>query len=114
MPIEEFDFVIVDECHRSIYNVWKQVLEYFDAFVVGLTATPHKSTLGFFNQNLVTEYTHERAVADKVNVDYDVYIIRTLITQQGAVIPQDFYIDRRNRLTRDRWQERSPERHPTA
>lgn len=105
MPPETFDFIIVDECHRSIYNLWKQVFEYFDAFVVGLTATPSKSTLGFFNQNLVTEYTHERAVADKVNVDYDVYVIKTLITQSGASIPPGFFIDRRNKLTRERWQE---------
>jgi type I site-specific restriction endonuclease len=55
IPIESFDFVIVDECHRSIYNLWKQVLEYFDAFLIGLTATPSKATLGFFDQNLVTE-----------------------------------------------------------
>jgi type I restriction enzyme R subunit len=40
VPIEAFDVVIVDECHRSIYGVWRQVLDYFDAFIVGLTATP--------------------------------------------------------------------------
>ena len=68
MPIETFDFVIIDECHRSIYNLWRQVLEYFDANIVGLTATPSKQTFGFFNQNLVMEYPHERAVADGVNV----------------------------------------------
>jgi len=63
IPIETFDFVIVDECHRSIYNVWRQVPEYFDAFLIGLTATPSKQTLGFFDQNLVMEYNHERAAA---------------------------------------------------
>ena len=57
VPIETFDVVIVDECHRSIYGLWRQVLEYFDAFIVGLTATPTKQTFGFFNQNLVMEYT---------------------------------------------------------
>lgn len=77
LPIETFDVVIVDECHRSIYNLWRQVLEYFDAFLIGLTATPSKQTLGFFHNNLVSEYGHERAVADGVNVDYDVYRIRT-------------------------------------
>ena len=40
IPMETFDFIVVDECHRSIYNVWRQVLEYFDAFIIGLTATP--------------------------------------------------------------------------
>ncbi|MGH2639760.1 MAG: DEAD/DEAH box helicase family protein, partial [Rhabdochlamydiaceae bacterium] len=40
IPIETFDFIVTDECHRSIYNLWSQVLEYFDAFIIGLTATP--------------------------------------------------------------------------
>ena len=73
IPISTFDFIITDECHRSIYNRWRPVLEYFDAFIVGLTATPSKQTLGFFDQNLVTEYSHERAVTDGVNVGYEVY-----------------------------------------
>src|SRR5437868_5806697 len=71
VPIETFDFIITDECHRSIYNLWRQVLEYFDAYLIGLTATPSKQTIGFFNKNLVMEYGHERAVADQVNVNYD-------------------------------------------
>ena len=37
---EQWLHYIVDECHRSIYNVWSQVLSYFDAFIIGLTATP--------------------------------------------------------------------------
>ena len=64
IPIETFDLVFVDECHRSIYTLWRQVLEYFDAFQIGLTATPSKQTFGYFNQNLVMEYGHEQAVAD--------------------------------------------------
>ena len=84
IPIETFDFIVTDECHRSIYNLWRQVLEYFDAFLIGLTATPGKQTIGFFNQNLVTEYNHERAVADGVNVGYDVYRIKTQVTEQGG------------------------------
>ena len=75
-PIENFDFIITDECHRSIYNLWRQVLEYFDASLIGLTATPSKQTFGFFNQNLVMEYSHEQAVADGVNVGFDVYRIQ--------------------------------------
>src|SRR5213076_3627215 len=77
LPIESFDVIIVDEAHRSIYGVWRQVLEYFDAFIIGLTATPGKQTIGFFNNNLVMEYGHNRAVADGVNVGFDVYRIRT-------------------------------------
>lgn len=67
IPIETFDFIVTDECHRSIYGLWRQVLEYFDAHLIGLTATPSKQTIGFFGQNLVMEYGHERAVADGVN-----------------------------------------------
>ena len=104
IPIETFDFIITDECHRSIYNLWRQVLEYFDAFVIGLTATPSKQTLGFFNQNLVMEYSHERAVADGVNVGYDVYRIDTDITRHGGIIEAGLYVDKRNKQTRDvRW-----------
>ncbi|HEY6406108.1 MAG TPA: DEAD/DEAH box helicase family protein, partial [Ktedonobacteraceae bacterium] len=77
VPIETFDIIITDECHRSIYNLWRGVLEYFDGFIVGLTATPNKQTFGFFNRNLVMEYGHDRAVADGVNVDYQVYRIRS-------------------------------------
>jgi type I restriction enzyme R subunit len=63
VPIETFDVIIVDECHRSIYGLWRQVLEYFDASIIGLTATPNKQAFGFFKRNLVMEYTHEEAVA---------------------------------------------------
>src|SRR5215207_6898472 len=104
IPIETFDFVVVDECHRSIYNVWRQVLEYFDAFLVGLTATPSKQTFGFFNQNLVMEYNHERAVADGVNVGYDVYRIKTHLGEQGGKVEAGFYVDYRDKATRElRW-----------
>lgn len=105
IPIEMFDFIITDECHRSIYNLWRQVLEYFDAFLIGLTATPSKQTLGFFNQNLVMEYPHERAVADGVNVGYEVYKIRTEITEQGSRVEAGYYLDKRDKLTRRvRWE----------
>jgi type I restriction enzyme R subunit len=105
VPIETFDVVVVDECHRSIYGVWRQVLDYFDAFVVGLTATPNKQAFGFFNQNLVMEYTHEQAVADSVNVDFDVYRIRTKISEQGSAIDAGLVTAFRDRQTRRlRWE----------
>jgi len=104
VPIEFFDFVVIDECHRSIYNLWKQVLDYFDAFLIGLTATPDKRTFGFFNENIVSEYSHEDAVADGVNVGYDAYTIETSITKNGAKIVAKEYVDYRHRLTRQkRW-----------
>ncbi len=73
IPPEYFDVIFIDECHRSIYTLWRQVLKYFDAYLVGLTATPAKHTFGFFNRNLVMEYNHEDAVADGVNVDFDIF-----------------------------------------
>lgn len=102
VPIEAFDFIIVDECHRSIYNEWRQVLDYFDAFIIGLTAAPSMQTLGVFNQNLVMEYGHPRAVADNVNVDFHVYRIRTQITEQGATLAAEsgVLVPRRDRRTR--------------
>jgi type I restriction enzyme R subunit len=100
IPIETFDFIVTDECHRSIYNLWRQVLEYFDASIVGLTATPSKQTIGFFNQNLVMEYNFEQAVADGVNVDFDLYTIRTLISEHGSTINAGYYVDFRDRETR--------------
>lgn len=106
IPIEAFDVIFTDECHRSIYNLWAQVLEYFDALLVGLTATPSKQTLGFFDTNLVMEYGHEQAVADGVNVDFDVYRIRTEITEQGATVDAGLWVDKRDRLTRKkRWEQ---------
>ena len=105
VPIETFDVIISDECHRSIYNKWRGVLEYFDAYIVGLTATPNKQTFGFFNRNLVMEYGHERAVADGVNVDYQVYTIRTEITGRGSKVERGYQVGRRNRQTRaKRWE----------
>ncbi len=106
VPIEEFDFIVIDECHRSIYNLWQQVLDYFDAFLIGLTATPDKRTFGFFNENVVSEYSHEEAVADGVNVGFDVYTIETEITKNGAKISAQEFVDRREKLTRKkRWEQ---------
>ncbi len=105
LPIEFFDFVVIDECHRSIYNLWMQVLDYYDAFQIGLTATPDNRTYGYFNQNIVSEYNHEQAITDGVNVGHDVYFIETKITQQGATIQKGQYIERREKLSRKkRWE----------
>ena len=104
LPPEYFDFVVIDECHRSIYNLWKQVLDYFDAFMIGLTATPDGRTYGFFNKNVVSEYTHEQAVVDGVNVPSEVYTIETEITKNGGRIAPQQFIERSEKLTRKkRW-----------
>lgn len=104
LPIETFDFIVIDECHRSIYNVWRQVLDYFDAFLIGLTATPTAQTVGFFGGNVVQDYSHEKAVADGVNVGYDVYRIETKITADGATLAKEpgQFVPHRDRRTRQR------------
>lgn len=106
LPPESFDLIVVDECHRSIYGKWRAVLEYFDAHLVGLTATPVKQTFGFFFQNLVSEYPYEQAVADGVNVDFDVFRIRTELGENGGTIPAETVVPMRERKTRrERYQE---------
>ncbi|GBU20435.1 type I restriction endonuclease [Fibrobacteres bacterium R8-0-B4] len=105
-PPEFFDFIIIDECHRSIYNLWQQVLDYFDAFLIGLTATPEERTFGFFNTNIVSEYTHEQAVLDNVNVGRDgTYLIETKVGRKGGVILKQT-VEVRERLSRKkRWEQ---------
>ncbi len=100
IPIDTFDLIIVDECHRSIYGKWRHVLEYFDAFILGLTATPYNQTLNFFNQNLVFEYRHEQAIEDNVNVGYYVYRIKTEITESGSTVAEGSHVARRDKETR--------------
>ena len=102
IPPEFFDFIIIDECHRSIYNIWRQVLEYFDAFLIGLTATPDNRTYGFFRKNIVSEYSHEQAVADGVNVGNEIYAIDTERIRHGGQLKADQQVEKRERLTRRR------------
>ncbi len=105
IPPEFFDFIVIDECHRSIYNIWIQVLEYFDAYLIGLTATPDNRTFGFFKQNVVSEYTHEQAVADGVNVGNEIYVIDTEVTKHGGQLKAEQFVEKRERLSRrKRWE----------
>ena len=105
IPPEFFDFIIIDECHRSIYNLWRQVLEYFDASLIGLTATPDNRTYGFFRKNVVSEYAHEQAVADGVNVGNEIYVIDTEKTKHGGQLGAEQWVEKRERLTRrKRWE----------
>src|SRR6185437_8942658 len=97
IPPEFFDFIIIDECHRSIYNLWRQVLEYFDAYLIGLTATPDNRTYGFFRKNVVSEYSHEQAVADGVNVGNEVYVIETNLTKHGGKLRTDQQVEKREK-----------------
>jgi type I restriction enzyme R subunit len=103
VPMEFFDFIVIDECHQSIYNLWKQVLDYFDAFQIGLTATPDNRTFGYFEKNIVSDYGYKKAVEDGVLVPYNVFEIETKITKQGAIIALGEYIDHREKLTRKKF-----------
>ena len=100
IPIEHFDLIVTDECHRSIYGLWRQVLEYFDAHLIGLTATPTAHTLGFFKRNLVAEYPYEQSVVDGVNVGFEVYRIRTQVSEQGGTVDAGYHVPVRDRRTR--------------
>lgn len=115
VPPEFFDFIIIDECHRSIYNLWRQVLEYFDAYLIGLTATPDNRTYGFFEKNIVSEYDHEKAVADGVNVGNEVYVIETEHTNKASTVKANQQVERREKLTRKRrWELQDEDEHYTA
>jgi type I restriction enzyme R subunit len=106
VPPEFFDFIFIDECHRSIYNLWQQVLDYFDASLIGLTATPDNRTYGFFKKNVVSDYSHEKAVADGVNVGNEIYVIETEISKQGAQLNAHQQVEKREKLTRKkRWEQ---------
>lgn len=100
IPIESFDLVITDECHRSIYGTWRQVLDYFDAFIVGLTATPSLHTLGFFGRNLVAQYPYERSVVEGVNVGFEIFRIRTQIGERGSTVQAGYDLPVRDKRTR--------------
>ena len=114
VPPEFFDLIIIDECHRSIYNLWRQVLDYFDAFLVGLTATPDARTYAFFRQNVVSEYTHEDAVADGVNVQGEIYVIETEVGTRGGKVLKGL-VEKREKLTRaKRWQQQDEDQTYTS
>lgn len=105
IPIESFDFIVVDECHRSIYGEWRQVLEYFDAFIIGLTATPSKQTLGYFGANLVSQYPLERSIIDGINVDCEIFRIKTQISEYGNTIQKGFLVPVMDKKTRLKYYE---------
>lgn len=89
LPPDYFDLIIIDECHRSIYGNWRQVLDYFKtAKIIGLTATPIPETVAFFNNNIVVNYTLEDSIKDGVNVDHRTFRIRTEVTENGGAILQ--------------------------
>jgi len=100
LPPDFFDLIIIDECHRSIYGNWRQVLEYFStARMIGLTATPVPGTMAFFNNNRIVNYTLEKSIVDGVNVDCRIYRIKTEATENGGAILQGDKYKRETRYT---------------
>ena len=82
---DHFKFIVIDECHRSIYGKWRSVLNYFkDATILGLTATPTPEAYAFFDENVIEKYTYEDSVIDGVNVPFRIYDIETRVTAQGG------------------------------
>ena len=89
LPPDYFQFIVVDECHRSIYGKWRAVLDYFsEAKILGLTATPTPEAYAYFNNNIVENYTYDDSVVDGVNVPSRVYRIETEVTEFGGTIEQ--------------------------
>ena len=115
VPLEFFDFIFIDECHRSIYNLWLQVLDYFDAYLIGLTATPDNRTYGFFKKNVVSDYDHEQAVTDGVNVGNEIYTIETQITQGGETLKAKQLVEHREKTTRKKhWEQQDEDENYSA
>ena len=89
LPPDYFQFIVVDECHRSIYGKWRAVLDYFsDAKVLGLTATPTPEAYAYFDNNIVENYSYDDSVVDGVNVPSRVYRIETEVTEHGGTIEE--------------------------
>ncbi|MDA8055781.1 MAG: DEAD/DEAH box helicase family protein [Thermoplasmatales archaeon] len=93
--IGDFDIIISDESHRSIYNKWKDVFTYFDAIEIGLTATPsdiiEKDTFRFFgceNGIPTALYTYDDAIQDGWLAPFKVYSTQTHFQITG-VRPED-------------------------
>lgn len=100
LPPDFFDVIIIDECHRSIYGDWQQVLTYFsNAKIIGLTATPTPEAMAFFNKNRVVNYTLEKSIADGVNVPPRVYRIKTEISESGGTLNEGEKVKKVSNLT---------------
>jgi len=91
IPINAFDIIIADECHRGYSaketGTWKYVLDYFDAIKIGLTATPATHSLAMFKYK-VFSYSTEQAVLDGYLVDYDAVKIKSDVHINGAFLKE--------------------------
>lgn len=91
IPIHAFDLIIADECHRGYTskdtNIWRSVLNHFDAVKVGLTATPASHTVAYF-ENPIYRYTVEEAVLDGFLVDYQAVKIKSDVRINGIFLKE--------------------------
>jgi type I restriction enzyme R subunit len=89
IPIHAFDVIIADECHRGYTsqdtNIWRSVLNHFDAVKIGLTATPASHTVAYFG-NPVFRYTFDEAVTDGYLVDYEAVGINSEVRIKGIFL----------------------------
>ena len=91
IPIHAFDVIIADECHRGYTskdtNIWRSVLNHFDAVKVGLTATPASHTVAYFG-NPIYRYTVEQAVLEGYLVDYQAVRIKSDVRIKGIFLKE--------------------------
>ncbi len=91
-PPDFFDMVIIDECHRSGYGTWKEILDYFgDAVHLGMTATPKRSdnidTYAYFGKP-VYSYSMGQGIEDGFLAPFQIYRIFTNIDREGLHIEE--------------------------
>ncbi|MGY1501326.1 DEAD/DEAH box helicase family protein [Streptomyces sp. QTS52] len=98
LPPDAFDLVVVNECHQWIYGEGRALLEYFDAPVLGFTATPVAPVYGFFQGNLVSAYPYEQAIADGLVVDHSVYQARIESPGRAVLVPLNEHTDLKDKL----------------
>ncbi|MBI4641004.1 MAG: DEAD/DEAH box helicase family protein, partial [Candidatus Tectomicrobia bacterium] len=91
IPIHAFDAIIADECHRGYTaqeeSKWREVLDYFDAITLGLTATPAAHTVAYFGEP-VFRYGYEEAAGDGYLVDYDPIAVHSGVKINGIFLKE--------------------------
>lgn len=91
IPSHAFDLIIADECHRGYTsketNVWRNVLNHFDAVKLGLTATPASHTVAYFNKPIFN-YPLQQAIDEGYLVDYDAVAIDSKVLMNGAFLKE--------------------------
>jgi type I restriction enzyme R subunit len=91
IPIHAFDLIIADECHRGYTskdtNIWRSVLNYFDAVKIGLTATPASHTVAYFGSPIY-RYNVEQAVLEGFLVDYQAVKIKSNVRIKGIFLKE--------------------------